>query len=98
MLPMLGVLLGGSLGGRGGVSPGVEEVLLRWFSELLDVFRLSGDATPFSRKRGDGGVLLAPGEASPLLSFSGDSSCGNEDTLAFLLRLALKVPKAPFIS
>lgn len=49
MLPRLGVLFGGNLGGRGGVSPGVETVLPRWFSELLDVFRLSGDATPFSR-------------------------------------------------
>lgn len=74
MLPRLGVLFGGNLGGRGGVSPGVETVLPRWFSELLDVFRLSGDATPFSRKWGDGGVLLAPGEASPLPSFSGDCS------------------------
>ena len=86
----LGVLFG--LGGRGGVCPpGVETVLPRGFREP---FRLSGDATPFSRKRGEGGVLLAPGETSPPPSLSGGSSVVN-DRLAWpcFLRVLTKVPK-----
>lgn len=97
MLPRLGVLLGGSFGGRGGVFPGVEVVLLRRFTELPDVFRLSGDVIPFSRKRGDGGVLPAPGETSPPPpSLSGDcSSEGNEERFCLGLLRGHRVPKAP---
>ena len=93
MLPELGIF--GGRGGLGGVSGEGFEGVFR-FSELVEVLRLSGDATPFSKKGEEGGVLAGPGEGSPRVSVSRERvSVLPVDTFDGLCFLGLKVPNAP---
>lgn len=68
-LELLGGSLGGGLAGTAseeGLDKEEEEEEALQFRELVDGLRLSGEATPFSRKRGEGGgVVPGPGDASP---------------------------------